>query len=79
MALLRDKEVRFDEYCKKCEYRNLPESEDPCDICLENPSNEWSHKPVYFKETEKTKDLLRNRSKSYPHSRVAKAGKKNQR
>lgn len=47
---LRDKEVYFHEYCPKCKWRDLDDAEDPCDICLENPSNEWSHKPVYFEE-----------------------------
>lgn len=47
---LRDKEVYFHEYCPKCKWYKLDDSEDPCDICLENPSNEWSHKPVYFEE-----------------------------
>ena len=47
---LRDKEVYFHEYCPKCKHEKCPEWEDPCDICLENPSNEWSHKPVYFEE-----------------------------
>lgn len=47
---LRDKEVYFNEYCPKCKWSKLPEDKDPCDICLENPSNEWSHKPVYFEE-----------------------------
>lgn len=50
MPLLVDKEVRFDQWCSKCKYEKCPEWEDPCDICLENPSNEWSHKPVYFEE-----------------------------
>lgn len=50
MALLIDKEVRFDMYCPRCKHSELPEWEDPCDECLENPSNEYSHKPVYFEE-----------------------------
>lgn len=50
MLELIDKEVYFDKYCPKCKHEKCPEWEDPCDICLENPSNEWSHKPVYFEE-----------------------------
>ena len=50
MALLIDKEVRFDMYCPRCKHSELPEWGDPCDECLENPSNEYSHKPVYFEE-----------------------------
>lgn len=44
------KEVYFDKYCKKCEYKNRPESANPCWDCLEEPANEDSHKPLYFKE-----------------------------
>lgn len=47
---LIDKEVYFHKYCYKCKHFDVPEYEDPCDICLENPSNEYSHKPVYFEE-----------------------------
>lgn len=44
------KEVYFDRYCKTCEHENLDESEDPCNECLENPKNTYSHKPVNWKE-----------------------------
>lgn len=44
------REVRFDEYCKKCTHSEKREDEDPCWECLENPVNEHSRKPVYFKE-----------------------------
>ena len=50
MPLLIDKEVYFDIYCPKCKHYPTPDWEDPCDICLENPSNEYSHKPVCFEE-----------------------------
>lgn len=45
-----DKEVYFDKYCKTCIHRDLPESENPCHECLQNPSNVNSHKPVNHKE-----------------------------
>ena len=50
MVMLIDKEVRFDKYCHRCKHRDVPEWEDPCDECLQYPSNEFSHKPVYFEE-----------------------------
>lgn len=50
MPLLIDKEVYFDIYCPRCKHYPTPDWEDPCDICLENPSNEYSHKPVCFEE-----------------------------
>ena len=46
------KEVRFDIYCKKCVYYELPENKYPCWICLEEPVNTNSKKPVNFKEVE---------------------------
>lgn len=44
------KEVRYDEYCKKCVYEDLDESQDPCDDCLNEPFNIDSRKPVCYKE-----------------------------
>lgn len=40
------KEVYFGEYCKTCEYKDREESDDPCDECLNEPVNLYSHKPV---------------------------------
>lgn len=48
-----DKEVYFGDYCKTCEHFNLPEDEDPCHSCLNEPKNEHSHKPFYYKKKEK--------------------------
>ena len=44
------KEVYFDKYCKSCEYENLSEEDEPCDECLVNTVNLYSHKPVKWKE-----------------------------
>ena len=46
----REKEVFFHEYCKKCVHENEPEDSDACNDCLNNPSNENSHKPIRFQE-----------------------------
>lgn len=46
------KEVYFGEYCKNCKYWEKKENETPCDECLENPVNLYSHKPVNYKEKE---------------------------
>lgn len=46
------KEVYFGEYCGKCKYENVPDGEDPCNECLANPANVYSHKPVMFEEKE---------------------------
>ena len=46
------KAVYFYKYCKNCQYMDNKEDEGPCDECLNEPSNTYSHKPVYFKEKE---------------------------
>ena len=46
------KEVFFSEYCLKCKYGDLKETEEPCDECLSQGWNENSHKPINFKEDE---------------------------
>lgn len=50
-----NKEVFFDVYCPRCEYKKRPETAKPCWDCLESPVNVDSHKPVYFKEAENEK------------------------
>lgn len=45
----KQKEVFFWEYCKTCEHCDTPEDQDPCNECLNEPSNENSHKPVYWR------------------------------
>lgn len=44
------KEVYFNLYCKNCKYKDLKESDDPCDECLNEPVNLYSHKPVKWEE-----------------------------
>lgn len=46
------KEVYFDPYCSKCKYLKKTEQEEPCDECLNNPVNEYTHRPVEFEEKE---------------------------
>lgn len=53
MEEYRFKEVYFNGYCHKCIHKDKDEAEEPCDECLENAVNEYSHKPVNFKEKEK--------------------------
>ena len=46
------KEVYFDPYCEKCKHEKKDETDAPCFECLNNPVNEFSHKPVKFEERE---------------------------
>ena len=45
----KTKEVYFNEYCKICKSADVPGDEEPCNECLEYPTNEYSHKPVNYK------------------------------
>lgn len=40
------KEVYFDQYCKTCKHEKTKEEDDPCDECLNEPVNLFSHKPA---------------------------------
>jgi hypothetical protein len=42
------KEVYFDKYCKTCKNRNIKDYEEPCNTCLDNPSNTDSHRPLNY-------------------------------
>lgn len=50
-----EKEVYFYKYCNHCKYGEVEEGEDPCNACLTETVNTYSHKPLYFKESENTK------------------------
>lgn len=38
--------VDFNKYCKTCKHNKKMEYEDPCDECLDCPTNEDSTRPV---------------------------------
>lgn len=54
------REVRFDEYCKKCEHEKKQENETPCDKCLDEPVNDNTSKPKMFKEKEARRNAISN-------------------
>ena len=43
------------EWCQSCEHCNLQDYEDPCNDCLDEPMNEDSRRPVFYKEKEDKK------------------------
>ena len=49
---MADKIVEFDNWCYKCKYFKTKETEEPCTDCLDEPVNDDSHRPVYWKEQE---------------------------
>lgn len=44
------KEVYFSKYCKTCKHKELKNNEEPCNSCLDEPINLFSHKPVKWEE-----------------------------
>ena len=49
----RYKEVYFDQYCKDCAHKALKDTDEPCNECLDNPINLYSHKPVNWVDKNK--------------------------
>lgn len=47
--VINEKEVDFHTYCPLCNFYETEDTEEPCNECLENPSNLGSRKPVNFK------------------------------
>lgn len=44
------KEVYFGEYCQTCKHEKKSETDEPCDDCLNEPVNLYSHKPIKWEE-----------------------------
>lgn len=42
--------VEFENYCHKCEFKDAPDYDEPCNECLTHTVAEYSHKPIKFKE-----------------------------
>lgn len=49
------KEVYFHEYCKTCKHWEVKDLDEPCNTCLEDPVNLYSHKPVKYEPVEGNK------------------------
>lgn len=50
---LIEKFVEFNKYCTRCKHWKVSGTEEPCNECLTEPVNEYSHKPVKFEGKEK--------------------------
>lgn len=50
-----DKIVRYDRYCKTCKHYPLNQAEEPCNTCLDKPTNGYSRKPVKYEKKESKK------------------------
>lgn len=38
--MARMREINFNKYCALCKYRDLKESQEPCNTCLETPAKD---------------------------------------
>lgn len=47
------KEVRFDKHCEFCKHKGKPETDDPCNECLEEFQNLHTTKPTLWEESDK--------------------------
>lgn len=59
------KEVDFALYCKTCKHFNKEDIDDPCNECLGEPKNLYSHKPVEYEEDPKRIKALAKESGLY--------------
>lgn len=49
---INEKIVEFDKFCKTCKHCDVKHFEDPCNECLDNPTNTNSKKPINYEEDE---------------------------
>lgn len=42
----------FDVFCEYCVNKDTPETEDPCNDCLQSEAKEDSHKPMFYKRND---------------------------
>lgn len=57
------KEVYYHVYCSKCKHEDVPDTDEPCNECLDNPLNWNSHRPVKYEEKGAVKMNESNRIK----------------
>lgn len=50
MSTTDSKIVRYDRYCKLCKHWEKNQADEPCNTCLNNPTNEHSRKPVKYEK-----------------------------
>lgn len=52
MTVNSEKEVYFEPYCESCKYCDLDGSDLPCNACLTDTTNTYSHKPTHYEEAD---------------------------
>lgn len=53
--------VEYDKWCQTCQHFKECETGDPCNDCLNEPVNDDSRKPVYYKPAEEEKNQNRKK------------------
>ena len=48
--------VNFEKYCETCKHKDLKESAEPCNECLDHPVNVRTEVPFCYKKDDKKKD-----------------------
>ena len=48
--------VNFEKYCETCKHKDLKETLDPCQECLEHPVNTHTEVPVRYKKDDNKKE-----------------------
>ena len=51
-----DKIAFFHVYCGTCKYKNVKETDEPCNECLTQTTNPYSHVPLRYDNGEQRKD-----------------------
>lgn len=49
------KEVYYDQYCETCKHKDVKDTDEPCNECLDKPINLHSHRPVNWVKNNKKK------------------------
>lgn len=58
-----EKIVDFKFFCKLCAYRKKSEWDEPCDECLEHPTNTDTHRPWCFKDNGEFEKIVKKSKK----------------
>lgn len=53
-----DKLVAYEIWCKQCKYFENPDAEEPCAECLDHPTNQYSTKPINWRDKNGDKKTL---------------------
>lgn len=47
---IEERIVLYDTHCVTCQYNDIPETEEPCNRCMDEPVNLYTDRPVEWKE-----------------------------